>query len=131
MTLIHYDNNEAIMELVDEAQAHLLHANLSRANSTVCAHWGATVRTLDPSQSWAMWLRSRMLSGTGRANEVLQEVRKGTQGTKRATAWSAQNTSTAKDTTASSCTARIKAELSKPLLQGHPQLTQRLQPTTK
>jgi len=48
------------MEQVDEAQARLLHANVSRAISTVCTHWEATVRTLDPSQ-WAMFLRSRML----------------------------------------------------------------------
>jgi len=60
MIMIHYENRDKIMELVDEAQARLLHANVSRANSTVCSHWGATVRTLDPSQ-WAMFLRSRML----------------------------------------------------------------------
>jgi len=42
----------------DEAQERLLlYANVSRANSTVWTHWGATVRTLE----WAMILRSRML----------------------------------------------------------------------
>jgi len=103
MTMIHYENRDTIMELVDEAQARLLHANLSRAHSTVCTHWGATVRTLDPSQ-WAMFLRSRIMLVPDELTKFCRKCGKEHRKEGHAThECSAQNTSTAKDTTAS-CT---------------------------